>query len=103
MVKHIKEALMEGETGTKHGGEHNIIIRCVGFGHGQRCLDIFFGIMKCLTDFVSHHLPNAMQVVPEGVSIGLNLNIPQLSHILVDDAVCLCKIDDSHGTMVWIV
>jgi hypothetical protein len=48
-------------------------------------------------------LPDALQVVPESVSVGLNFNVPQLSHILVDDAVCFCKIDDFHGTMVWIV
>ena len=31
------------------------------------------------------------------VAVGLNLNVSQFSHILVDDAVCFCKIDNVHG------
>lgn len=56
--------------------------------------------MKCLAHFVCHHLADALKVVTEGVAVGLNFYIPQFSHILVDDTVAFCKIDDVHGNIV---
>jgi hypothetical protein len=41
-----------------------------------------------------------LQVVAEGVAIVLDMDVSQLSHILVDDAVAFCKVDDFHGLKV---
>jgi hypothetical protein len=47
-------------------------------------------------------LANALQVVAEGASVRLDVDVPQLSHILVDDAVACCKIDDFHSVIVFV-
>ena len=98
MVEDVEEALMEGQTGAKHGGQDDFVVRCVGLGLGQRRLYGLFGIVQRLAHLVGHQLTDALQVEAEGASVGLNLDVSQLSHILVDDAVAICKIDDVHGS-----
>ena len=36
----------------------------------------------------------------EGVAVALDFDVPQLGHVLVDDAVAVSEIDDFHGSKV---
>ena len=56
--------------------------------------------MQGFAQLVGHQLADALQVVTEGASVALDLDVPQLSHILVDDAVAVSEIDDVHGSKV---
>ena len=76
MVEDVQKAFVERQTGAKHGGEHDFIIGRVGFGHVQWSLDCFFRIMQCLAYFISHQLPDALQIVTKGSSVGLDFNVP---------------------------
>ena len=56
--------------------------------------------MEGLAHLVGHQLADTLQVVTEGASVALDLDVPQLSHILVDNAVAVSEIDDVHVSKV---
>lgn len=76
MVEDVEEALVEGQTGTKHGGQHDFIVGRVGLGYVQWGLDCFLRVMQRLAYFICHQLPDALQVVTESSSVGLDFNVP---------------------------
>ena len=41
MVEDVEEALVEGQTGTKHGGQDDFVVRRVGLGLGQGVCMVF--------------------------------------------------------------
>ena len=45
-------------------------------------------------------MSDALQVVAESASVALHLDVSQLGHILVDDAVAVSEIDDVHDSLV---
>ena len=97
VVEDVEEALVEGQACAEDGGEHHLVVGRAGLGVSQRRLYGFLRIIQGLAYLVGHHLADALQVVAEGVAVGLDLDVPQLGHILVDDAVAFSEVDDFHG------
>ena len=43
-------------------------------------------------------MADALKIVAESVAVALDFDVPQLGHVLVDDAVAVSEIDDVHGS-----
>ena len=100
-VEHIEKPLMQRKPGTEHGSHHHIIIGRTGLRHTQRSLHLLDGVRQLFTHLIRHNLSDTLYVPAEPEAIALYLYIPNLSHILIENRICLGKIYYLHS--IWLL
>ena len=96
VVEDVKEPLVERQAGAEDRSEHQLVGGHAHAGCAQRGLHVALLIVESLAELISNELAHTHDVVTEKQTVGLIVFVAHLSHILVDDAVLFCKVDDFH-------
>ena len=96
MVEHVKESLMERQSGPQHSSHHYILLRQGNLQRsewrGYRLRLVF----QRLRELIGHHLTDALNVVTEQKSVLLIVFVAQLRHVEVHDGIALTEINYLH-------
>lgn len=97
MVEHIQESSMQRQSGTENSGNHHLVIGCADRRHPQGSLYLLDRIRQFLTHFIRHYLSNAFNITAETHTVALDCYITNFRHVLVQDRICLGKVDNLHN------
>ena len=90
VVEHVQKALVERQSGTEDGCQHDVLLLGQGDVDGtQRCGDGLRLVGQRLGQLVSHQFADTLDVVTEQQAVLLILLVAQFSHIMVHHAVLL--------------
>ena len=64
-IEDVEESLMEGQSGTKHGTEYDIVFRQRNLQGAKRCRHGLGLIVEPLRHFVGHQLTDALYIMTE--------------------------------------
>ena len=96
VVEDVEETLMERQTGTEDGAEHQLVGRHIHLGNAKRSLDVALLIVERLAQLVGDEFADAHDVVAEQQTVLLIVLVAHLRHILVNDRVALAEINYFH-------
>ena len=96
MVEDIEETRVEGQSGTKDGGDDDAVVLGRGCGRAERCLYEFSAVVERLRDFEGHGLAYSLEVATEALAVALDNDVTQLGYVTVDDSVLFGKVDYFH-------
>ena len=78
-------------------GNHHLVIGCADRRHPQGSLYLLDRIRQFLTHFIRHYLSNAFNITAETHTVALDCYITNFCHVLVQDRICLGKVDNLHN------
>ena len=101
MVEHVEESLMEGETGTEHSSNQQILLRQRDLERSQRGRDRLRFVFQSLRELEGHHLTDTSDVVTKQHTVPLVVLVAQFRHIQVDHRITLAEIYYLHILTVF--
>ena len=98
-IEDMEVAFVEGQTGTQDRGHKEVIL---GQGDVDGTEGRGYGLSLVFQDFRQfecHHFADASDIVSEEQAILLIGLVAQLGHVLVNNGVLLCKVNDFHCSL----
>ena len=96
VVEDVEEALVERQTGTEYGAEHQLVGRHIHLGNAKRSLYVALLLVERLAQLVSDKFAYTHDVVAEQQTVFLIVLVAHLRHILINNRVALAEIDNFH-------
>ena len=96
VVEDVEEALVERQTCTEYGAEHQLVGRHIHLGNAKWSLYVALLIVERLAQLVGDEFADTHDVVAEQQTVLLIVLVAHLRHILVDNRVALAEINYFH-------
>ena len=96
VVKHLEEALMEGQSCTQHRCQQQIILHHRNVDGAKRCGHGARLVVERLRQLVGHHLADTLDIVTEQEPVLLIALIANLGHELIHARVLFTEVDYFH-------
>ena len=98
----MMKTLMEGKSGTQHGGYDHIPFFCQRYVQcAQWSLDSLGLILQGLRKFIGHDFADSLHIVAEEGTVLLITFVTKLGHEMVHDGVLFAEVYYFHGKEIF--